>query len=117
LLVTVVRRRARDLSLTAGAVPTTLERGGPIRLGELAAGEAVTQPSMTATIDQLGRLGLGARLHDPGDRRVVLVLLTSEGARYPNQRRAEISNWGAEAIDSCQRSDRAEHRRGRRPPS
>src|ERR1700733_7333102 len=99
LFVTVVRRRSRDLTLTSASVLTTLERGGPIRLGELAASEAVTQPSMTATVDQLCRLGLATRLPDPGDRRVVLVSLTSEGSGYLDQRRAELADWVADAVD------------------
>ena len=98
LSVATVRRRSRGLSLTAASVLTTLERGGPIRLGELAASEAVTQPSMTATVDQLCRLGLATRLPDPGDRRVVLVSLTSEGSKYLDQRRADLAGWVAEAI-------------------
>jgi DNA-binding MarR family transcriptional regulator len=70
-----------------------------MRLGELAANEAVTQPSMTATVDQLCRLGLATRLPDPRDGRVVLVSLTSEGASHLDQRRAELADWIAEAID------------------
>jgi DNA-binding MarR family transcriptional regulator len=99
LFIAAVRRRPRDLSFTAGSVLTTLERGGPIRLGELAVSEAVTQPSMTATVDQLCRLGLATRLPDPSDRRVVLVSVTSEGVRYLDQRRAELADLVAEAID------------------
>jgi DNA-binding MarR family transcriptional regulator len=70
-----------------------------MRLGELAANEAVTQPSMTATVDQLCRLGLATRLPDPRDGRVVLVSLTSDGAGHLDQRRAELADWIAEAID------------------
>jgi DNA-binding MarR family transcriptional regulator len=70
-----------------------------MRLGELAANEAVTQPSMTATVDQLCRLGLATRLPDPRDGRVVLVSLTSEGARHLDQRRADLAEWIAQAID------------------
>jgi DNA-binding MarR family transcriptional regulator len=99
LFAAAARRQPRNLSLTARSVLATLERGGPIRLGELAASEAVTQPSMTATVDQLCRLGLATRLPDPGDGRVVLVSPTLEGARYLDQRRAELGSWVAEAID------------------
>jgi DNA-binding MarR family transcriptional regulator len=99
LFVTVVRRLSRELSLTARSALTTLERCGPMRLGELAASEAVTQPSMTATVDQLCRLGLATRLPDPRDGRVVLVSLTSEGARHLDQRRADLAEWIAQAID------------------
>ena len=93
LFVTVVRRRSRDLTLTSASVLTTLERGGPIRLGELAASEAVTQPSMTATVDQLCRLGLATRLPDPGDRRVVLVSLTSVDTCFISTFVAPVITW------------------------
>jgi DNA-binding MarR family transcriptional regulator len=105
LFVATVRRRSRELSFTAASVLTTLEHGGPVRLGELAAREAVTQPSMTATVDQLCRLGMATRLSDPGDRRVVLVSLAPEGARYLDQRRAELAGWVAEAVDQLPADD------------
>jgi DNA-binding MarR family transcriptional regulator len=99
LFAAAARRQPGGLSLTARSVLITLERCGPVRLGELAVSEAVTQPSMTATVDQLCQLGLATRLPDPGDGRVVLVSLTSDGARYLDQRRAELQGRVADAID------------------
>ncbi|HEY3941708.1 MAG TPA: MarR family transcriptional regulator [Acidimicrobiales bacterium] len=77
-----VRMRERGLSLTAASTLSTLEQGGPRRLTELAANEGVTQPSMTAVVNQLEQLGLAERRGDPRDGRVVLVAVTRAGQRY-----------------------------------
>jgi DNA-binding MarR family transcriptional regulator len=77
-----IRHRERDLSLTAASTIATLERTGPQRLTDLAAAEGVTQPSMTAVVSQLERLGLAERQRDHPDGRVVLVAITEGGRRY-----------------------------------
>ena len=77
-----VRRRSRELSLTATATLATLERTGPRRLTDLAASEGVTQPSMTAVVSRLEDAGFAERRADPGDRRVVLVAISQAGRHY-----------------------------------
>ena len=77
-----VRRRSRELSLTAASTLVTLERTGPRRLTDLAGSEGVAQPSMTAVVSQLEDLGLAERRADPGDRRVVLAAITQAGRRH-----------------------------------
>jgi DNA-binding MarR family transcriptional regulator len=74
-----IRQRPRDLSLTALSSLSTIERSGPRRLTDLAAGEGVTQPSMSAIVSQLERLGLVERRSDARDGRVVRVAITSAG--------------------------------------
>jgi DNA-binding MarR family transcriptional regulator len=82
-------RRHGDLSRTAVATLATLRDGGPLRITELAATEAVAQPTMTATVDRLERDGLVTRTTDPGDARAVLVALTDGGrARLERMREA-----------------------------
>ena len=78
----VIRRRSRELSLTATATLATLERTGPRRLTDLAASEGVTQPSMTAVVSQLEDAGFAERRSDPGDGRVVLVAISQAGRRH-----------------------------------
>ena len=58
----------QGLSLTAAATLTTLRRSGPSRLTDLAAGEGVTQPSMTALVARLADQGLVQRRTDPAAR-------------------------------------------------
>jgi DNA-binding MarR family transcriptional regulator len=77
-----IRQRPRDLSLTALSTLSTIERTGNRRLGDLAVSEGVTQPSMSALVSQLERLGLAHRQADPRDGRAVLVAITSAGREH-----------------------------------
>jgi DNA-binding MarR family transcriptional regulator len=87
-----IRQRQRDLSLTALSTLSTIERTGARRLGDLAASEGVTQPSMSALVSQLERLGLAERQADPQDGRAVRVAITPAGREHLNAvRRAGAS--------------------------
>jgi DNA-binding MarR family transcriptional regulator len=77
-----IRQRPRDLSLTALSSLSTVERSGPRRLTDLAIGEGVTQPSMSAIVSQLERLGLAERRPDAQDGRVVRVAITVAGHEH-----------------------------------
>jgi DNA-binding MarR family transcriptional regulator len=77
-----IRQRPRDLSLTALSSLSTIDRTGPRRLTDLAAGEGVTQPSMSALVSQLERLGLVQRQSDAQDGRVVRVAITRAGREH-----------------------------------
>ena len=77
-----IRQRPRDLSLTALSSLSTVDRTGPRRLTDLAAGEGVTQPSMSALVSQLERLGLVQRQSDAEDGRVVRVAITRAGQEH-----------------------------------
>ncbi len=79
-----IRQRPRDLSLTALSSLSTIERTGPRRLTDLAVGEGVTQPSMSALVSQLERLGFIERQSDTRDGRVVRVSITSAGLDHLN---------------------------------
>ncbi len=80
-----------DLSLTAAATLSTLQRSGPARLTELAVAEGVSQPSMTALIARLAGQGLVDRAADPRDGRAVVLSLTDAGAGLLVRRRTERS--------------------------
>lgn len=69
----------RDLSLTALATLSSLDRQGPQRITTLATAEGVSQPSMTQLIQRLELRGLVARGSDPADGRVALVTVTDQG--------------------------------------
>jgi DNA-binding MarR family transcriptional regulator len=67
-----------ELSRTeTGALLTLLE--GPRRITELAATEALAQPTATQLVDKLQRRGLVARERSREDGRVVLVVITERG--------------------------------------
>jgi DNA-binding MarR family transcriptional regulator len=61
-------------------VLANLRENGPQRITELAAAEAVAQPSMTALVKRLERAALVRRGPDPDDARAVRVSLTDDGA-------------------------------------
>ncbi|MFF2322512.1 MarR family winged helix-turn-helix transcriptional regulator [Agrobacterium sp. NPDC058088] len=101
------------LSSSAFDVLATLRRAGsPYRLspGELLAMTMVSSGTMTNRIDQLEKAGLVERIHNPQDRRSVLISLTDRGfavveeavgAHVENQHRlvAHLSEEERAALD------------------
>src|SRR4051794_24568296 len=96
-----------EVSLTAASTLATLDRGGPRRLTELAAGEGVTQPAMTQLVSRLERDGLGRRATDPADGRVVLVEITEAGRELLRHRRAGRAARLAELLGQLSPADQA----------
>jgi DNA-binding MarR family transcriptional regulator len=89
-------RQERDdvgLSSTHVAVLATLERHGPLPLGELAALEKVAPPSMTRVVTRLAGGGLVERQSRPGDRRQVLVSITDPGRGLLAADRRRRDEW------------------------
>ncbi len=88
------RDSRRDMSRSAASVLAHLRDTGPSRVTELAAAEAVAQPTMTTLVGRLERDGLVTRGADPGDARAVRVAITAEGlerlARMRAQRAAHL---------------------------
>jgi DNA-binding MarR family transcriptional regulator len=82
------------MSLTALSTLASLDHAGPRRVGDLAALEGITQPSMTALVNALERSGLVRRQDDPADKRAALVVLTETGKEFVKERRQA----GAEAF-------------------
>jgi DNA-binding MarR family transcriptional regulator len=84
LVVTRLARRLRQqaeapVSPTQAAVLATIERRGPLTLGELAEAERVQPPTITAAVDRLEQQDLVARQRDARDRRVIRVEATDAG--------------------------------------
>ena len=84
--VTRLARRLRQ-EAEAGITPSLLialssiDRGGPMTIGELCTVEQVQPPTMTRIVAALVDAGLATREPDPDDRRVAWVKVTREGAR------------------------------------
>jgi DNA-binding MarR family transcriptional regulator len=81
-----VGRLHRRIRLDSNDVPplqlstlVTIQDHGPLRLGELAAREAVSAPTMTRVLAALDERGLIVRSPDPGDARSTLVALSPVG--------------------------------------
>lgn len=69
-----------DIELTMPQLRTlVLLYRGPQRMGEIAAALGISLPATTNMIVRLEGKGLVERVHDQGDRRVVLCHLTPEG--------------------------------------
>jgi DNA-binding MarR family transcriptional regulator len=99
LAVTRLARRLRqqsgvDASPTQLSALATIERRGPITLGDLAAAERVKPPTVTAAVSRLEADGFVARHVDPADRRIVRVEVTAAGrkllARNRSRKTAEL---------------------------
>lgn len=89
-------RQERDdvgLSATHLAALATLERHGPLPLGELAAMEKVAPPSMTRVVGRLSEGHLVDRQRRPGDRRQVLVAITDQGRALLAADRRRRDEW------------------------
>jgi DNA-binding MarR family transcriptional regulator len=84
-----------SLSLVQLIVLTILEGRGPLSMSRLAETLDVSDASATGIVDRMEKRGFVERGHDPNDRRVVLVQLTSEGAgifrEHKQQRRGRLA--------------------------
>ena len=79
-----LRQQHADGDVTASMLSalSTVERRGPLTLGEVAAIEQVQPPTMTRIVARLEDLNLVGRTTDAADRRVQRVAVTREGARF-----------------------------------
>jgi DNA-binding MarR family transcriptional regulator len=67
----------------------TVEVQGEARIGDLAAVDHCSQPTMTTQVRRLEDAGLVSRTVDPGDARAVRIRITAEGRRTLNAVRAD----------------------------
>ena len=67
----------------------TIEVHGEARIGDLAAVDHCSQPTMTTQVRRLEEAGLVTRTVDPGDARAVRIRITAEGKRTINAVRAD----------------------------
>jgi DNA-binding MarR family transcriptional regulator len=104
----IVRMSARgDLSLTAAATLSALDRSGPTRLTDLAMQGGVTQPAMTQLVSRLQEAGLAVRSGDPDDGRVVQVHITDAGRALMAERRTARAALLAELLSQLGETERA----------
>ncbi|MFP5282797.1 MAG: MarR family winged helix-turn-helix transcriptional regulator [Actinomycetes bacterium] len=67
------------LSLAASQILARLQDNGPTRIGDLAAQERSSQPTITNHVKRLEAAGLVAREADPSDARAWMIELTDAG--------------------------------------
>jgi DNA-binding MarR family transcriptional regulator len=102
-------RRHDDGALTPSqrSALASVDRHGPLRLGDLAAIEAVSPPTLTRIVQGLEDKGLVARRPDPHDARAAQLAITRLGRRTVTALRAERSRALAAALDRLDDDERA----------
>jgi DNA-binding MarR family transcriptional regulator len=101
-------RQERDdvgLSATHLAALATLERHGPLPLGELAALEKVAPPSMTRVVARLTESGLVDRERHTGDRRQVFITITEQGRQLLAADRRRRDEWLSARLSELPEAD------------
>jgi len=93
----LMRSGAHELSRTEAGVLSTLVEG-PRRITELAATEALAQPTVTQLVDKLEGRGLVTRGGAEDDGRVVLVAISDPGREQLEELRAVIRASMREAL-------------------
>ena len=81
------------LTPTLTAALATIAREGPLTLGELAASEQVSPPTVTRVVGKLETAGLVHRRPDPRDGRVSRVELSPAGRRQLETGRTRRTAW------------------------
>jgi DNA-binding MarR family transcriptional regulator len=100
-----------ELSASMQGALATVERRGPISLGELAAVEQVQPPSMTRIVARLEAWGYVVRVVDPTDRRVARVAITESGRELLAHSRIQKDAYLAKRVACLSDADRARLRR------
>ena len=87
------RQASSDLTPSQMSALSSVERLGPLTLGELSAVEGVRPPTLTKVVAALEEQGLVARHTDPADRRVSRVELTGAGSRLLTRSRTRTDAY------------------------
>jgi DNA-binding MarR family transcriptional regulator len=103
----VMRQNAEPTDLTATLVSalSTVERIGPVTLGDLADAEGVQPPSMTRIVAKLQGRGLVTRRRDPHDGRVARLEVTAEGRRLLQRSRTSKNAFLARRLSRMSARD------------
>jgi DNA-binding MarR family transcriptional regulator len=94
-----------DLPYALVSLLFTIERTEPVTAGDLAAGEGVTPPAITRSLNRLRELGLITREPHPGDGRASMIRLTAAGRA---ERRRILRRRDVWLSDHLRRLDAAE---------
>jgi len=111
LAVMRLARRLRQLA-DAGITPSMLsalssvERLGPLTLGELASAEKVQPPTMTPIVARLEAAELVRREVDPEDRRVARITLGRQGKQLLDRSRSRKTAYLARRLRALSPAER-----------
>src|ERR1700759_4725613 len=84
----------------------TIEMHGEARIGDLAAVDHCSQPTMTTQVRRLEDAGLVSRTVDPGDARAVRIRITPDGKRTLNAVRSDRAPAIAPPLAELEPQDR-----------
>lgn len=94
-----LRQQSSDpLTATQVSVLGSIHRNGPVSLGDVAALEHLSPPTISKVVGVLEDLGFVGRVRDRTDRRVWLVQTSQRGERWIEQGRARRDAWLAERL-------------------
>jgi DNA-binding MarR family transcriptional regulator len=82
-----------------------IDARGPLTLGELAAVEQISPPTITRIVSKLEEMGLVARECDAADRRVTNVDVTADGHRQLAESRERRDAWLRERLADLSADD------------
>jgi DNA-binding MarR family transcriptional regulator len=106
-LLRQLRRHNVDLTPSQASALATIDKEGPLTVGELARAEGVSSPMVTKVAKALEEMGLVTRTPDVQDRRVCLVALTLEGRRRLERNRVRKNAWLAKRLRTLSPDDLA----------
>jgi DNA-binding MarR family transcriptional regulator len=92
------RHEVADLTPTQLSALATVSRGGPLRLGDLAAAERIAPSTLTRLVSALEERGLVERSPAPGDARAWLISATELGTVMLDRVRQETTSMLAENL-------------------
>ena len=112
--VTRLARQLRQEALADGGLTpsklnalASINRLGPISLGDLADVERVSAATVSRTVDALGAAGLVERTGDPTDGRVVFVGMTTAGVKVLEESRRRKDAVLAQRVSLLNARDQA----------
>ncbi|MFL5796354.1 MAG: MarR family winged helix-turn-helix transcriptional regulator [Actinomycetota bacterium] len=111
LAVTRLARRLRQhadegLSPSQLSALSTIDRRGPMTLGDVASAERIQPPTVTAAVARLEEAGLVVRTADERDRRVSRVAVTPAGAELLRRSRRAKEAYLARRLAQLEPDDR-----------
>jgi DNA-binding MarR family transcriptional regulator len=101
------RHEIAGLTPTQLAALSTVERSGPLRLGDLAAAEGIAPSTLTRLVSVLEEYGYVKRDADPNDARASTLAITSKGHEVLEDLREEGTALLTESLMLLSRQERA----------
>src|SRR5260221_11661614 len=98
-LARVLRQKAQDpITPSQLSALVSIERDGPVTLGDLASLESVQPPTMTRIVAGLEEQGLVQREVDPADRRISRVRMTPQARKLLERNRSRKTAYLASRL-------------------